>query len=110
VVPRRLVVGERRKQRRRKRRPLLRSAHLQYIVHMRKTLTIRTDKDLRDALEERARANGSTVSAVARDILREALTEHPMSRRTGHLRGQLHLNRNAGGAWRDRIRERNWRS
>ena len=73
------------------------------------TLTIRTDEDLRDALEERARAQGTTVSEVARTILRDALEARPLGERTGHLRGRLRLDREPTGAWRDRIRERNWR-
>jgi hypothetical protein len=56
---------------------------------MRKTLTIRTDGPLRDALEKRANAQGKTVSEMAREILRKALEESTLEQRTGHLRGRL---------------------
>ena len=76
---------------------------------MRTTITIRTDEDLRNALEERAREQGTTVSEVARGILRDALEARPLGARTGHLRGRLRLDREPTGAWRERVRERNWR-
>jgi plasmid stability protein len=87
-----------------------RIGHLHYNVHMRTTLTIRTDPELRKALEERAFAQGKTVSALAREILREALDERPMELRTGHLRGRLRLGGVRSGSWREVLRERNWRS
>lgn len=78
------------------------------LYYMRKTLTIRTDRTLREALEDRARAQGKTLSETAREILRNALGEHPLELRTGHLRGQLSL-RHEAEAWRKSLRERNWR-
>lgn len=51
---------------------------LSYSVFMDTTLTIRTDEGLRKALEERARAQGKSLSEVARDILQAALQERPL--------------------------------
>ncbi len=76
---------------------------------MRTTLTIRTPPNLRQALEERARAQGKTVSEVTREILEHALKERPLGQRTGHLRGRLHLPDEDAEPWRKAIRERNWR-
>ncbi|MGH7564186.1 MAG: hypothetical protein ACREK5_07165 [Gemmatimonadota bacterium] len=74
------------------------------------TLTIRTDRNLREALEERARAQGKTLSEVAREILRSALEDRPLELRTGHLRGRLDLRQEQAEAWRKSLREQNWRS
>ncbi len=74
------------------------------------TLTIRTDEDLRHALEERARSRGLTVSQVAREILRDAFEDRPLELRTGHLRGALHLEPTGDDPWRTALRERNWRT
>jgi len=74
------------------------------------TLTIRTDESLRRRLEERARAQGKTVSAVAREILETALDERPLGMRTRHLKGRLQLDPERRGSWREALRERNWRS
>lgn len=76
---------------------------------MRTTVTIRTDRGLRTALEDRARAQRKTVSEVAREILRAALEERPMESKTGHLRGRLALPSEHAEAWRQALRERNWR-
>jgi hypothetical protein len=73
------------------------------------TLTIRTDQELRDALEKRARAQRKTTSQVAREILSQALTERPMLERVGHLRGKLELDPEPADAWRQRIAARNRR-
>ena len=73
------------------------------------TLTIRTDDGLRRALEERARAQGKTVSAFVREILTSAVAERPLEARVGHLRGRLRLDSPAERIWRDRLREHNWR-
>ena len=85
--------------------------HLSYNVHMRTTtLTIRTDESLRKRLEERARAQGKTVSAVAREILETALDGRPLAMRTLHLKGRLQLDPERRESWREALRERNWRS
>jgi plasmid stability protein len=73
------------------------------------TLTIRTDEALREALAKRASAQGKTVSEVAREILRSALEERALEERTSHLRGRLRLEKNQTEAWRQSLRERNWR-
>jgi plasmid stability protein len=81
-----------------------------YTVFMRTTLTIRTDEKLRAALKERAAMQGKSVSEVAREILSEAVAERPLSERVGHLKGKLDLRASDTDAWRERLRERNWRS
>jgi plasmid stability protein len=73
------------------------------------TLTVRTDRRLRAALEARARAQGTTVSALAREILEAALAPQPLGRRTGHLRGSLRVRETKPDAWRTVLRDRNWR-
>jgi plasmid stability protein len=73
------------------------------------TLTIRTDRRLRTALETRARAQGKTVSALAREILETALAPQPLGQRTGHLRGALRGRAAKPDAWRAALRDRNWR-
>lgn len=73
------------------------------------TLTVRTDAELREALDRRAEAEGKTVSEVVREILERAVAERPLAQRIGHLRGRLRLD-STGAAWRERLRERNWRS
>jgi predicted DNA-binding protein len=77
---------------------------------MDKTITIRTDDALREAIEERARAEGKTISALTREILEEAVAERPMELRTAHLRGRLRLRNKQVDSWRQQIRRRNWRS
>jgi len=81
-----------------------------YIVYMSKTLTIRTDESLREALEERAKRRGITLSQAAREILKDALEERPLGEKTGHLRGSLSLRQGQEESWRKALRERNWRS
>lgn len=77
---------------------------------MSETLTRRTGKALRKALEARAHAQGQTLSETARDILQRSLDDaEPLGRRTGHLRGRLQLAPDAGEPWRAALRKRNWR-
>ena len=83
---------------------------MSYDAFMRTTLTIRTDERLREALAERARAQGKTVSQIVREILQDALEERPLASRVGHLKGRLELPSQPDDPWRERIRERNWRS
>jgi hypothetical protein len=73
------------------------------------TITIRTDKPLRDALAKRAKAEHKTVSQVVREILEQGLVERPMAERVGRLRGNLRIAEPAG-SWQREIRDRNWRS
>lgn len=73
------------------------------------TITIRTEDSLRDALEKRAAERGTTVSALVREILEDALAERPFEARAGHLRGSLSPPVEVSEPWRKRLRERNWR-
>jgi plasmid stability protein len=73
------------------------------------TLTIRTDQELRDALEKRSLAEHKTVSQVAREILSQALTERPLAERIGHLRGSLDLDPKPDDEWRRQIAGRSRR-
>ena len=52
--------------------------------------------------------SGKTVSALAREILENALDERPLGTRTGHLKGRIELTlpRDGFGA---SLRQRNWR-
>ncbi|MCY3764573.1 MAG: ribbon-helix-helix protein, CopG family [Gemmatimonadetes bacterium] len=77
---------------------------------MNTTLTVRTDRTMREALEERAQAQGLTVSELVRRLLEEAISERPLAQRVGHLKGRLELSDPGGDAWRNRLRERNWRT
>jgi predicted transcriptional regulator len=74
------------------------------------TLTVRTDDALRDALAERARAQGKTLSQLVREILEAALAERPLESRAGHLKGRLMLREQATEPWRESLRRHNWRS
>lgn len=84
--------------------------HRTTVSYMSKTLTIRTDETLREALARRAASQGKTVSEVVREILEQALAERPLESRIGHLRGGLRLPEEPSDAWRKQLRERNWRS
>lgn len=78
---------------------------------MSKTLTIRIDDKLREALLCRARDEGGSVSALIRGILENALLEKPMAERIGHLKGSLRLDESAPDEdWPQAIHSRNWRS
>lgn len=74
------------------------------------TLTIPTDEKLHEALQERAAMQGKTVPELAREILSEAVAERSLAERVGHLRGQLHLQKDASDSWRAHLRESNFRS
>ncbi len=73
------------------------------------TLTIRADGALREALRQRAKAQGKTVSQVVREALEQSLVERPLSARSGEFKGQLDLSSSTGETWRQQLRERNWR-
>ncbi|HEU4618774.1 MAG TPA: hypothetical protein VFV10_12095 [Gammaproteobacteria bacterium] len=75
---------------------------------MRTTITIRTDKTLRDALARKAKAERKTVSKLVREILERAVVERPLSEKLGSLRGSLRLP-DPESAWQREIRQRNWR-
>jgi hypothetical protein len=72
------------------------------------TITVRTDKTLRDALLKRAKIERKSVSVVVREILVDALVERPLSERVGRSRGSLRI-AEAHTAWQRQIRDRNWR-
>lgn len=74
------------------------------------TITIRTDDNLRRALEQRAREQGKTISGLVREILARSLEESPMGARSSHLRGTLDLGAEASEPWRRKLAEHNWRS
>jgi len=74
------------------------------------TITIRTDEKLRQALAARAAAQSKTVSEFVREILEDAVAERPLAVRAGHLKGRLHNASGDADAWRESLRERNWRS
>jgi len=74
------------------------------------TITVRAQASLRRALGERAAASGRTVSELVREILEEAVSPRAVAERAGHVRGSLRLPGKGAEAWRERLRERNWRS
>ena len=82
---------------------------MSYTVFMDTTLTIRADERLRAALEQRARAQGKTLSAVARDILEAAVQQRPLGLKTAQLKGRVRLRRTQTDAWRKVLAERNRR-
>jgi len=73
------------------------------------TVTVRLDEPLREALQSRAEATGTTISEVVRETLREAFAERPLGERIGHLKGILELGEVDDDPWRRQIKERNWR-
>ena len=77
---------------------------------MNTTLTVRTDRNMREALEERARAQGLTVSELVRRFLEDAISERPLAQRAGHLKGRLERSGPVADVWRNHLRERNWRT
>ena len=88
-------------------------AHRAYrdtVVHMSTTITIRTGDPLRKRLEERAAATGTTLSALVREILENAVAERSLGRRAGYLKGRLKLPSDGPSDWADSIRNRNWRA
>ena len=74
------------------------------------TITIRTDDALRKALVQKAESQGTTLSALIRALLEAAVGETSLESRVGHLKGRLRLSGGGGESWRERLRERNWRS
>jgi hypothetical protein len=74
------------------------------------TLTIPVDPSLRRALQQRAQAQGKTISQVVLDLVQEGLTEQPLGSKISHLKGQLELPEQTADPWRKQLQERNWRS
>ena len=77
---------------------------------MNTTLTVRTDRRMREALEERARAQGLTVSELVRRFLEDAISERPLAQLAGHLKGRLERSGSGADVWHNHLRERNWRT
>lgn len=77
---------------------------------MESTITVRLDEKRRKAVADAARREGKSVSDVVRDALDRSLADRPMAERAGHIKGGLRLARSRRSAWRDAIRERNWRA
>jgi predicted DNA-binding protein len=75
---------------------------------MGKTLTIRLPDSQDSALTARAEALGLTRSELVRELIERGLSEQPLARNIGHLKGRLSLS-SRKGRWREQIRERNWR-
>ncbi len=75
---------------------------------MDKTLTIRLDKNQDEALTQRAIALGKTRSELVRELIDKALTDQPIGRRAGHLKGRVALP-SAKSGWRRDLKDRNWR-
>jgi metal-responsive CopG/Arc/MetJ family transcriptional regulator len=71
-------------------------------------LSIRTPETLYEALGERARSQGKSMSEFVREILENAMVERSVLERTRHLVGRLDFEVD-GDEWRQKIRERNWR-
>lgn len=78
------------------------------IGRMDRTLTIRLDREKDEALTRRARVLGKTRSELVRELIDKAVTDHPLGRRLGHLKGSVELPRPRSG-WRRELKERNWR-
>jgi len=74
------------------------------------TITVRTEDLLRKRLEERAAATSSTLSALVREILENAVAERSLGRRASHLKGRLSLPSDETSNWENAIRNRNWRA
>ncbi|WP_419943030.1 hypothetical protein [Candidatus Palauibacter sp.] len=76
---------------------------------MRKTiLAVRLEEDLREAINRRAAADGTTVSGFVRETLREAVADRPIGERIRHLKGTVRMGAD-DDEWRTTLRSRNWR-
>lgn len=73
-----------------------------------RTLSVRLDEERDEALTARARALGKTRSELVRELIDQAITEKPVGRRAGHVKGRVSLSR-TGMGWRRALKERNWR-
>ena len=76
---------------------------------MDKTLTIRLDGKQQELLGRTAKRLGKTVSELVREILQQALSERPLSAKTGQLKGRLTLTPSSRQSWRRELKARNWR-
>jgi len=79
---------------------------------MKTTLTIRLPAAQRRALQRRAAAARQSESALVRQLIEREIQRGFDFERVRHLVGSLSLGSKArvAGSWRERLRERNWRS
>jgi hypothetical protein len=77
---------------------------------MESTLTIRLDKQQREALRKRARTSSKSESEVARELLAAGLKQSSHWDDISHLKGCVRLPKAGSDAWRKQLRERNWRA
>jgi predicted DNA-binding protein len=79
---------------------------------METTLTIRLPKAQREALRRRARAEKRSESALVREIIHREIQRGFDFERVRHLAGSVVSSPEhwAKDPWRERIRQRNWRS
>jgi predicted DNA-binding protein len=77
---------------------------------MANTLTFRLDTERREKLRRKARLFGKTESEFLRDLLDRELEERPKFSALSRLKGALSLSDKKPNAWREEIRQRNWRS
>jgi len=82
---------------------------MSYTVFVDTKFTIRADERLRLALEQRARAQGKALSALALEIREAALQERPLGLKTAHLKARVRLRRTQTDAWRKALADRNRR-
>jgi hypothetical protein len=73
------------------------------------TLTIRLDKQHRDALRKRARAARKTESELARELLTAGLGEKPDWEAIKQYKGSVRLPNEKSDPWREHLRRMNWR-
>ncbi len=76
---------------------------------MNSTLTIRLDKQQRDALSKRARSEQKSESEVARELLAAGLEHSAAWEDISDLLGSVKLPKATTDPWRKQLRERNWR-
>ena len=74
------------------------------------TLTIRLDRQQREALRKRARTARKTESEVARELLSQGLAMRADWDKALKLKGCIKLPKDFANPWRKQIRERNWRA
>lgn len=77
---------------------------------MNSTLTIRLDKQQRDALSKRARSEQKSESEVARELLAQGLEPRADWEQALKLKGCVKLPKEPTDPWRKQLRERNWRA
>ncbi|WP_423926739.1 hypothetical protein [Candidatus Palauibacter sp.] len=63
---------------------------------------------MREAIDRRAAAEGTTVSGFVRETLREAVADRPVGERIHHLKGTVRMDVE-DDEWRAALRSRNWR-